>query len=178
MEQRTVCSIMEKQNEITEVLIQYIITSWSLIIKYFLKKEPWVRPVFLLWPSNPDEMEDISPGLRCQAHNTTQVSEEVVTVICFILYFSSWTHLKRVVAWLRLKTLFLHCSRKRKPLEILLRFIQLKNIGKISHKWTQESLSFNINHILTVDELANAGMAVISFWLNVQSEKRNECQEE
>lgn len=119
--------------------------SRGLSVNTFLRKQTWVSgPQFLLgpqeeWPKNPDGLDEISPKdceIRSTTVNAVQItSEEVDPITRLIHYYSSWSHLKRAVAWmLRLKGLLLDPSRKKKQ-----------------------------NKRLTVEELASAETIIICF---------------
>lgn len=98
--------------------------SRGLTIETFLKKTMWVSgPQFLLcpqedWSQNPDRPEEITDKdseVRSIVVNVAQItSEEVDATTCFIHYFSSWTSLKKAVAWmLRLKGLLRDHGREK-----------------------------------------------------------------
>ncbi|KAF7659396.1 hypothetical protein LDENG_00298810, partial [Lucifuga dentata] len=85
----------------------------------------WVSgPNFLLhpeseWPVNSDDIVNLpsdDPEVKkVVAVNAVQAKEEIDAVTYMIHYFSSWTHLKKSVAWiLRFKSLLLSlCQKKR-----------------------------------------------------------------
>ncbi|XP_039865704.1 uncharacterized protein LOC120720149 [Simochromis diagramma] len=98
------------------------LASRGLTVQSFLKnKQAWLSgPPFLLlpqeeWPQNPDEVKQISSSdaeIKTTV-NAVQTSQEMDPVSHFIQYFSSWTRLKRAVAWiLRVKKLLLQQRQK------------------------------------------------------------------
>ncbi len=147
--------------------------SWGLRVESFLRKEMWLSdPDFLLqsqeeWPQNPDGLEKISPKdseVKSITVNATQVmTENMDPVTHFIHHFSSWTHLKRAVAWiLRFKRLLLCLSRKGKQATSV--HVRSDNVH---HRNLSQNDTGNLqtleNPYLTVEELAAAEMEIICF---------------
>lgn len=92
----------------------------------FLKNTIWLSgPPYLIlpeqeWPANPDDPGGLLPDdpevKDCVAVNAVSGSEKVDATADFIQYFSSWTALKRAVAWiLRFKAWLLCRSQRNKP---------------------------------------------------------------
>ncbi|GAA6094046.1 uncharacterized protein LOC117805176 [Tachysurus ichikawai] len=107
------------------------IASRGLKVESFLKNKDWVfGPQFLSfpeqeWPVNLTDLGECSSDdpevKRSITANAAQVEEDMDVLMQFIQYFSSWTLLKRSVAWiLRFKQLLINLSQKRKSLRMSL----------------------------------------------------------
>ena len=89
----------------------------------FLRSETWLSgPAYLLhheedWPVNPDCLDELlpdDPEVKVTV-NAVQTSEDVDAATQLIHHFSSWTRLRRAVAWvIRLKNLLWSLSQRRK----------------------------------------------------------------
>lgn len=150
--------------------------SRGLKMDAFLKSAKWVSgPSFLLqpeseWPVNPEDVDQLTsydPELKkAAAVNATQVAEEDDAVTRMIHYFSSWTGLKKSVAWiLRFKCFILACCRKRKQ---LYRDLSKSNLDVGQQRCSVEK-DLNIfkrrmaSTQLTVDELEKAELEILKF---------------
>ncbi|KAK2910703.1 hypothetical protein Q8A73_008418 [Channa argus] len=134
-------------------------------VKAFLRNKLWVSgPDFLTqaagnWPRNPDSQEidlDVAdPEVKRNVTvNVLAVEESTDIVQRLMEYYSSWTRLKRAVAWfLRLKDMLLTSSRRRKGLlQNTVQNIQLRR-KKLNYKTRKKNL--------TVDELKEAEVDII-----------------
>lgn len=145
--------------------------SRGLRVETFLQKEMWLSgPEFLLqsqeeWPQNPDGLDKISPKdseVKSITVNATQAMTETMDPITQLIhYYSSWTYLKRAVAWmLRFKRLLLCLSRKGK---------QATSVNT-HHRNLPQNNTGNLQTLepplLTVEELAASEMEIICFCQN------------
>ncbi|KAK2920579.1 hypothetical protein Q8A73_000064 [Channa argus] len=134
-------------------------------VKAFLRNKLWVSgPDFLTqavgnWPRNPDSQEidlDVAdPEVKRNVTvNVLAVEESTDIVQRLMEYYSSWTRLKRAVAWfLRLKDMLLTSSRRRKGLlQNTVQNIQLRR-KELNYKTRKKNL--------TVDELKEAEVDII-----------------
>ena len=130
----------------------------------FLKSRSWLEgPTFLVksedeWPTyyGGDVIVDlVDPEVRKDTSVNIIVNESLDATDQLMTYFSDWKRLKVSVAWfLRLKTILLELSRKRKDLNPSAQAGQVK---RLKPKVNPES------HILTPKDLLEAELAIIHY---------------
>ncbi|XP_039548042.1 uncharacterized protein LOC120493481 [Pimephales promelas] len=114
------------------------LASRGVKVTSLLRDNIWVSgPQFLVgpeagWPENPDGHVRIPPDdpevKRVLIVNVVQAEEKIDAVTRLINYFSSWIRLKKMVGWiLKLKSLLLYFSQKRKQLSMTLAHSGLDN---------------------------------------------------
>lgn len=152
------------------------VASRGLKVDAFLKNLTRVSgPSFLrqpesVWPVNPEDVQQLpsdDPEVKkAAAVNAVQASEEIDALTRMISYFSSWTGLKRPVAWmLRFKNWLLACCQKRKQLTTELAQSDLDVIQQgCSVKKNMEAFKReNGSSCLSVEELEKAELGIIRF---------------
>ncbi|KAE8300343.1 hypothetical protein D5F01_LYC00480 [Larimichthys crocea] len=142
-------------------------------VDMFIANATWVSgPHFLLqpeseWPADQEDLNQISlgdPEIKRVAINVVQAREEPVTLL--IEYFSSWTSLKKSVAWLlRIKSWLMSCVKKRRQLQLT--FAQ-SDIIKEQQAYSMERQMKDfkrtvVHRSLTVTDLDQAKLAIIKF---------------
>lgn len=150
------------------------ITSRGVKADVFIKDATWLSGShFLLhpeseWPIDQEDLNHLSlddPEVkRVIAVNVVQAREDLV--IHPIEYFSSWTRLKKSVAWLlRIKDWLMSCTRERRRLQ--LNFGQ-SDINKEQQRSSMEEQMNDfkrtaVHRSLTVEYLDQAELAIIKF---------------
>ena len=150
------------------------IASRGVKVDAFVVDTAWVSgPHFLLhpeseWPVYPDDLHHLSlddPEVkRVVAVNVVQAREEPVTHL--IEYFSSWTSLKKSVAWLlRIKSWLMSCVKKRRQLHLTL---AQSDINKEQQESSVEEQMKDfkrtaVHRSLTVVDLDEAELAIVKF---------------
>lgn len=138
----------------------------------FLKNNTWLSgPEYLLkpeqdWPVNPEYTSKFSPddpevrvSVTVNAVHSSEVSDATTRLIS---YSSSWTRLRKSVAWiLRFKNLLLSLCQKKKQMS-------LDEQQEPPVHWPEVLKVNEFGGLLTVDELKNAEMAIIKFCQKVQ----------
>lgn len=152
------------------------VASKGLKVDAFLKDLTWVSgPPFLrqlecAWPVNPEDVHPLpsdDPEVKkAVTANAVQAREEVDAVARMISYFSSWTGLKRSVAWmLRFKNWILACCQKRKQLSTELAQSDL-DVTQQGHSLEKDMDAFKRGTVpswLSVEELEKAELEIIRF---------------
>ena len=147
--------------------------SRGLKTEVFLRTEIWLSgPAYLLhpeqdWPASPDCLGEILPGdpeVKVSiAVNALHSSEDMDATTHLTHHFSSWTHLKRAVAWfIRLKNLLLSQRRKwsdTAPTQSDSREQQ----RPLSERKDGDVKDRALRGLLTLDELIKAEKEIIRF---------------
>lgn len=140
-------------------------------VDVFIQNTTWVSgPHFLLhpeseWPVNKEDVNYLSPEdpevKNVAATNVTQLKEDPVTYL--IKYFSSWTRLKKSVAWfLRIKDWLMSCLKETRHFHQTV--VQSDNNAQQSSSVAEEIDYFKrTSSKLTVEDLDRAELAIIKF---------------
>ncbi|KAG1936405.1 hypothetical protein F2P79_018737 [Pimephales promelas] len=152
------------------------LASRGVKVTSLLRDNIWVSgPQFLVgpeegWPENPDGHVRIPPDdpevKRVLIVNAVQAEEKIDAVTRLINYFSSWIRLKKMVGWiLKLKSLLLYFSQKRKQLSMTLAHSGLDKDqqGKEIEKEMQSIKAKTASGLLSIEELRKAEMEIIKF---------------
>ncbi|XP_060796695.1 uncharacterized protein LOC132899074 [Neoarius graeffei] len=156
-------------------IVRTDVASRGLKADVFLRSETWLSgPAYLLhpeqdWPVSPDCLGELLPNdpevKVSVAVNAVQTSEDVDATTRLIHYFSSWTHLRKAVAWvIRLKNLLRCLSQRRKWSDAA--SIQFDSWEQQRSSSEQENGVFKdlaLRGLLTVDELLYAEKEIIRF---------------
>lgn len=143
------------------------VASRGLKVDAFLKNKTWPSgPEYLLhpeqdWPANPDRSSELlpdDPEVKVSVTVNAMQGSEVDATTRLMNHFSSWTHLKRAVAWiLRFKNLLVSLSQKTRQL----------NLSKQQHLSSEHKAevikALACSSLLTVEELAKAEFEIIKF---------------
>ncbi|XP_046873085.1 uncharacterized protein LOC124465379 [Hypomesus transpacificus] len=140
--------------------------SRGLCVDVFIKNITWLSgPEYLLhpeqdWPVNPDQSKLLpdDPEVKVSVLvNTVHCSEQEDATSRLINHFSSWTRLRKSVAWiLRLKGL-LRSLCKRKQVS------PSKHQGPFTKQEAGMTKAHTLSGLLCMDELKNAEMTIIKF---------------
>lgn len=143
-------------------------------VDVFIQNSTWVSgPPFLLhpeseWPVNMEDINYLSPEdpevKRVAAINLLQVKEDPVTYL--IQYFSSWTRLKKSVAWyLRIKEWLIFCVKKRRNLHLAVAQLDINEEKKRSSVDDEINLfkRTTMYRSLTKEDVDRAELAIIKF---------------
>lgn len=144
--------------------------SRGLKVNTFLRNKTWVSgPQFLtqpesVWPVNLEDVYQLpadDPEVKeLVAVNAVQ-TEEADPVTRMIHYFSSWTNLKKSIAWiLRWKRLLLLCCQKRRELKLDPTQSSLNLLQMCSSEAFKEN---TVSKCLSVEELEEAELEIIKF---------------
>ncbi|KAK7899128.1 hypothetical protein WMY93_019981 [Mugilogobius chulae] len=150
------------------------IASRGAKVEALLKHPTWLSgPHFLLcseseWPHSPSLVCLLSPEdpevKKGAAINVIQAKEE--TVSQFIQYFSSWTSLRKSVAWiLRIKEWLMGCARKRKELKLAMAKSDLAKEQQ-EHIMEDKMQTFRRTKVtgnLTVEDVQKAELAIVKY---------------
>ncbi|KAL0152844.1 hypothetical protein M9458_051849, partial [Cirrhinus mrigala] len=151
--------------------------SRGLKVDLLLKEQMWTSgPPFLTrppeeWPSSPINLGKSlvqDPEIKQEVVVNTllvQTPEGRGTVTRLVNYYSSWTHLKKAVAWiLRLKKILLSLSKRRKHLrESLVCSEPNQSLEDTINESMRKFRSSIRDSYLSVDELEESEMAIIRF---------------
>lgn len=151
------------------------IASRGVKVDVFIADATWVSgPHFLLQPESewPVEQEDLNhlslgdPEVKRVAVNVVQAKKEPVTLL--IEYFSSWTSLKKTVAWLlRIKSWLMSCVKKRRQLHLTFAQSDINREQQASsvERQMKDFKRTGVHRSLTVKDLDQAELAIIKFCL-------------
>ena len=151
------------------------VASRGLKVDAFLKNVTCVSgPQFLIqpesvWPVNPEDVHQLQADdpevKKAVAVNAAQAAEEVSTVTRIIKYFSSWTGLKKSVAWiLRFKKLLLACCQKRRKLKMHLTQSGLDLQQRCSLEMNMDTFKGEaVSSCLSLEELEKAELEITIF---------------
>lgn len=151
------------------------VASRGLKVDMFLRNEAWLAgPAYLLqpeqdWPVSPDCSGDLLPNdpevKASVAVNVVQVSEDVDATTQLIHHFSSWTSLRRAVAWfIRLKGMLRALSQKRTGTNSAsTQSVSGEHQGPSSEHGKGGVKDLTPRGFLTVDELLAAEKEIVRF---------------
>jgi len=149
------------------------IASRGVKVDVFIANATWVSgPHFLLqleseWLGDQEDLNHISlddPEVKKVAVNVAQAREEPVTLL--IEYFSSWTSLKKSVAWfLRIKSWLMSCVKKRRQLQLTFAQSDINKEQQASsvERQMKDFKRTVVHRSLTVRDLDQAELAIVKF---------------